>query len=175
MTTAVHGSFVPPPNFPAMPPISRSSTSNGLFEHAAGPLNSVFRMGCASNQTADRGTESPDETSGKTSKCKSVTWVAWQVEALMECKRAEAIEEESREGREKCVSPEMKWQNIQWKMKARGINCEVSQLKKTMESVPANSPVTEQTVEEEFDANPATPEEVREPIPQHTEANVHLA
>ncbi|KAL3693835.1 hypothetical protein R1sor_007486 [Riccia sorocarpa] len=129
--------FLPRANFAASAPVVQPTPSDLEWERAmAGPSNSNFpRPSSAPNPNIDREAGCPDVNSGKNSKRKNMTWLPWQAEALIECKKAQAIEEENREGRERCQSAEQKWQDIQRKIRVRGIECEVSQLKNKWESL----------------------------------------
>ncbi|KAL3684514.1 hypothetical protein R1sor_002536 [Riccia sorocarpa] len=61
-------------------------------------------------------------------------WESSQVEALLECKKAEAEELESLVGREQIISAEMKWKRIHAAMLSKGVQADPSQLRNKWES-----------------------------------------
>ncbi|KAL3678216.1 hypothetical protein R1sor_021172 [Riccia sorocarpa] len=86
--------------------------------------------GAGGSQPANRRRQS----TGNVTKVIRKQWESSQVEALLECKKAEAEELESLVGREQIISAEMKWKRIHAAMLAKGVQADPSQLRNKWES-----------------------------------------
>ncbi|KAL2620661.1 hypothetical protein R1flu_000866 [Riccia fluitans] len=72
---------------------------------------------------------------GKNSGKPKAKWEYKKTIVLIECKRAEDIENAEKKGRDRCLRFEKKWSQLQKKMQAKLVDCEISQLRDKWKSL----------------------------------------